>query len=198
MQAVIRAILLDPEAAAPANPIATFGKLREPVVRYAAMLRQLGATSDDGFIFNSGYLLQELGKQHPLSSPSVFNFFLPAHSPAGEIADAGLVAPEFQIVTSTSVVGLTNLIDFAVSADFVTDIPPPFAEVRLTYADYQPLANNVPALVDRLNLVMTARSLDPAALAVIESIVAEVEDVNFRVRVAVYMVLTSADYAVRL
>lgn len=198
MRAVLRAVLLDQEATASADPATTFGKLREPVVRYAAMLRQLGATSDDGYIFNTGYFIQELGKQHPLSSPSVFNFFLPAHSPAGEISDAGLVAPEFQIVTSNSIVGMTNLVDFAVSADYVTDAPPPFAQVSLTYADYMPLADDVPLLVDRLNLVMTANSLDPAAVAAIESVVADVDDLNFRVRVAVYMVLVSADYAVRL
>lgn len=198
MRALLRAVLLDPEANSGPNPSSTFGKLREPVVRYAAMLRQLGATSDDGYIFNTGYFLQELGKQHPLSSPSVFNFFLPAHSPAGAIADAGLVAPEFQIVTSNSIVGMTNLVDFAVSADYVTDAPPPFAQVSLTFADYLPLADDVPALVDRLNLVMTARTLAPATVQAIESIAGDVDDLNFRVRVAVYMVLISADYTVRL
>ena len=101
-------------------------------------------------------------------------------------------------MTSNSVVGMTNLVDFAVSADYVTDAPEPFAEVSLTYADYMPFADDVPALVDRLNLVMTARSLDPATVAAIESAAADVDDLDFRVRVAVYMVLISADYAVRL
>lgn len=198
MQAVIRAVLLDPEATAAPTPGTTFGKLREPAVRYAAMLRQLGATSEDGYIFNTGYLLQELGKQHPLSAPSVFNFYLPAHSPAGEIANAGLVAPEFQILTSNSVVGMTNLIDFAVSAEFVTDAPPPFAPVSLTYADYVPLAGDVPALLDRLDLVMTAGTLDAATRSAIEPIVDSIGDPDARVRVAVYLVLVSADAAVRL
>ena len=198
MQAVIRAVLLDPEATAAPNPGTTFGKLREPAVRYAAMLRQLGATSDDGYIFNTGYLLQELGKQHPLSAPSVFNFYLPAHSPAGEIANTDLVAPEFQILTSNSVVGMTNLIDFAVTAEFVTDSPPPFAPVSLSYDDYTPLADDVPALLDRLDLVMTAGTLDAATRSAIEPIVDSIDDPGARVRVAVYLVLVSADAAVRL
>ena len=83
MQAVIRAVLLDPEAVAPPDTTADFGKLREPVVRYASLLRQFGANSADGFIANTGYVLQALARQHPLSSPSVFNFFLPAHSARG-------------------------------------------------------------------------------------------------------------------
>jgi uncharacterized protein (DUF1800 family) len=198
MRAVIRAILTDPEAAAAPDPRSTFGKLREPAVRYASMLRQLGATSDDGYIFNSGYFLQELTKQHPLSSPSVFNFYLPSHSPAGEIADQGLVAPEFQIVTSNSIVGTTNLVDFAVSADFVTDAPPPLAPVSLTFHDYVDIADDVDALVDRLELVMTAGTLDPDVRRAIRSVVADVDDLDLRMRVAIYLVLISADYAVRL
>jgi len=198
LRAVIRAVLLDPEAIAPVDRTSNFGKLREPAVRYAAMLRQLGARSDDGFIFNTGYLLQELGKQHPLSSPSVFNFYLPEHSPAGDIAAAGLVAPEFQILTSNSVVGLTNLVDFAVSADFVTDAPEPFATVTLSYADYRPLVNDVTALVERLSIVFTAGTLDAETQSRVVSILNGIADPEFRLRAAVYMVLVSADYAVRL
>ncbi len=198
LRAVIRAVLLDPEATAPVDKTSNFGKLREPAVRYAAMLRQLGAESDDGFIFNTGYLLQELGKQHPLSSPSVFNFYLPEHSPAGDIAAAGLVAPEFQILTSNSVVGLTNLVDFAVSADFVTDAPEPFATVTLSYADYRPLTDNAAALVERLSIVFTAGTLDAETQSRIVSILNDIDDAEFRLRAAVYMVLVSADYAVRL
>ena len=195
MRAVLRAVLLDPEAAAPAT--SQFGKLREPVVRYASILRQFGATSSDGFIANTGYFVQELGKQHPLSAPSVFNFFLPAHSPAGEIAAAGLVAPEFQITTSNSIVGLSNLIDFIVLADFVTDAPEPFAPVSLDYTDYVMIAGDVDALVDRLDIVLTAGTIDVTTRQAIEGVLADIEDLNLRARIGIYMFLISSDYAVR-
>ena len=198
MRAVLRAVLLDPEATAAPNTASRFGKLREPVVRYAAMLRQLGATSDDGFIANTGYVLQELGKQHPLSAPSVFNFFLPVHSPAGEIAAADLVAPEFQITTSNSIVGFSNLIEFIVIGDFVTDAPEPFAAVSLTFDDYTEVAADVGALVERLDLVFTAGTLDPASRQGIEAVLRDIEDPDIRTRVALYMLLISSDYAVRL
>ncbi|MGI9232367.1 MAG: DUF1800 domain-containing protein [Woeseiaceae bacterium] len=197
MQAVVRAVLLDPEAAAAPTTMANFGKLREPVVRYASILRQFGATSGDGFIANSGYFLQELGKQHPLSAPSVFNFFLPAHSPAGDIANAGLVAPEFQITTSNSIVGISNLIDFIILADFVTDSPEPFAAVALDYDDYIDIAGDVDALVDRLEIVLTAGTLDPATRQAIEAVLVDIDDLNLRARIAIYMFLISSDYAVR-
>lgn len=198
MQAVIRAVLLDPEATATPDAFGVFGKLREPVVRYAAILRQFGATSGDGFIANTGYVLQELGKQHPLSAPSVFNFFLPAHSPAGDIAAAGLVAPEFQITTSNSIIGMSNLVDFIVLGEFVTDAPEPFAPVSLNFDDYINLADDVDALLERLDIVLTAGTLDPVTRAAIRSALAGIPEAEIRVRVALYLVLVSADYAVRL
>ncbi len=197
LQEVIRAVLLDPEAAAATSTMAEFGKLREPVVRYASILRHFGANSSDGFIANTGYFLQELGKQHPLSAPSVFNFFLPAHSPAGEITAAGLVAPEFQITTSNSIVGVSNLIDFMVLADFVTDSPPPFTAVSLNYDEYVAIASDIDALVDRLDIVLTAGTLDTATRSAIEGVLADVDDLNLRARIAIYMFLLSSDYAVR-
>ena len=167
------------------------------MVRYAAILRQFGANSSDGFIANTGYFLQELAKQHPLSAPSVFNFFLPVHSPAGEIAAAGLVAPEFQITTSNSIVGLSNLIDFIVLADYVTDSPEPFATVSLDFSDYEAIAGDVAALVDRLDIVLTSGTLDPATRQAVEAILVDVEDLAIRARIAIYMLLISSDYAVR-
>ena len=41
--------------------------------------------------------------QTPLKAPTVFNWFLPDYQPAGLIASYGLVAPEFQIATESSV-----------------------------------------------------------------------------------------------
>lgn len=46
--------------------------------------------------------------QSPLLAPSVFNFYSPTYRPAGPLASAGLVAPEFQITSETTVVGSLN------------------------------------------------------------------------------------------
>lgn len=196
MRAVIRAILTDQEARDPASD--SFGKLREPVVRYAAILRQFGATSPDGFIANTGFFLQAVSRQHPLSAPSVFNFFLPSHTPPGEIAAANLVAPEFQITTSSTIVALTNFIDAVVSADFVTDAPKPFATVTLNFDSYLDIADDVDALVERLDIVLTGGTLDAASRVAITGVLGELDDMNFRVRTALYMFLISAPSAVRL
>ena len=54
--------------------------------------------------------------QAPLSSPSVFNFYLPDYLPPGELADAGLFAPEFQIESESSVVSTANDLTARVNA----------------------------------------------------------------------------------
>ncbi len=198
MRAVIRAVLLDPEATATPGTIANFGKLREPVIRYASILRQFNAESDDGFIANLGYYLQALTRQHPLSAPSVFNFYLPSHSPQGAIADANLVAPEFQILNSNTVVNFANVLDGVLFGDFGTDAPEPFAEVRLIFQPYIDIAWVVDALLDRLDLVLTANTLEPATRSAIRASVTPIEDLNLRVRAAIYLVLVSAEAAVRI
>jgi uncharacterized protein (DUF1800 family) len=197
MRAVIRAVLLDPEATAAPPSMAGFGKLRAPVVRYASILRQFGANSADGFIANLGFFLQGIAKQHPLSAPSVFNFYLPSHSPAGEIADAGLVAPEFQITTSNSIVGVSNIVDFVILADYVTDAPEPFEQVSLDFQEYIDIGADVDALLDRLDIVLTAGTMDSATRLAIKNTVSNLDDLNLRVRIAIYMILLSSDYAVR-
>ena len=198
MRAVVRAVLTDPEALADPDPLGQFGKLREPVVRNVAMLRQLGANSDDGFVFNSGYVVQFLAKQHPLSAPSVFNFFLPAHSPPGEIAAAGLVAPEFQITTSSSIAGVTNLVDWLLVIGAVTDAPEPFAPVSLDLDEYRTLAEDVAAFVDRLDLVFTAGTLSAESRQAIVGTLNPIDDNELRLLMGLYLILVSPDYAVRL
>ncbi len=198
LQAVVSAVLLDPEASADNSQDAHFGKLREPVLRYLNMLRVFEAQSDDGFIANAGYALQTFSRQHPLSAPSVFNFYLPSHSPSGDIADAGLVAPEFEIVNTTTVVDMVNLLDVVLFGDLVTEVPPPFANVTLSLDEWDELAANVDALLDRLDLVLTYGTLSEDSRAAIRSVLADIpaSETGFRSRIAIYLVMMSPDYVV--
>ncbi len=198
MQAVIRAILTDPEAAvAPDSTLG--GRLKEPLVRYIAMIRQLNAQAEDGLFYDNGYLQQFLLDQHPLSSPSVFNFFLPSHSPAGELADAGLVAPEFQITDATTVVGITNLVEVVLLGEIVMGVPDHFGQVSLDLSEFETLAvEGNDALLDRLDLLFTHGELSTATRNAISAVMDDIDDVDFRVKFALYMLLTSPDFAVRV
>lgn len=125
LKAVVKAILLHPEARQPANvlsDLSTYGKLREPVVRMAHLLRTLPHTSKAYADSQAGGTLPffmttdtdssstALG-QSPMRSPSVFNFFRPGYSPPQtRMGNAKLVAPEMQITNETSVVAYANFV----------------------------------------------------------------------------------------
>ena len=107
LKAVIKQILLDPEARDPAfmeSP--TFGKLREPFLRVVNLARAFNAASTSGHYPLDQFVLDHV--QDPQNSPSVFNFFLPNHSPPGVVTQMGLVAPEFQIVNASSAITGAN------------------------------------------------------------------------------------------
>ncbi len=107
MKAFIKAILMDPEARDPAMiDLPTFGKMREPFLRVVNFARAFNAASTSG-----RYPLDQFNLDHqqdPQNSPSVFNFFLPGHSPPGPITQMGLVAPEFQILNASSAITGAN------------------------------------------------------------------------------------------
>ena len=196
MRAVLRAILLDPEATQPREP-STFGKLREPALRLVALARQFKANSDDGTFYNAGHRLNHYTGQHPLASPSVFNFFLPNHSPPGLIADAGLVGPEFQITTPTTIIGAVNMIDVGVFRENqLFDVPEPFAKANLNLTAYRPLANDVDDLLERLDLVMTQGEMHADTRAAVRAALVGIDDPLTRVRQAIYLIAMSPDYTV--
>jgi hypothetical protein len=110
MKAVIRAILLDPEArgTGPADP--SFGRLREPALWLAASLRALGARSADGTANSDGYLNSRLGRlgQSVLRPPSVFSYFPPDYEAPGA---GGLLGPEFGLYSATTALARANLVN---------------------------------------------------------------------------------------
>ncbi len=98
LKAVIRAILLDPEARDPAmlsDPV--FGKMKEPYLRTANLIRALNARAANG-VYELNYL-GDIHYQEPLAAPSVFNFFQPGYSPAGPVSDAGSWRRSFRYST---------------------------------------------------------------------------------------------------
>src|SRR4029453_9055525 len=90
----------------------------------------------------------------PLGAPTVFNFFEPGFALPGEIAQAGLVSPEFQIATETTVIGAAN---FALTVLGGTGQNRPF---RFDLAPFQPpQAPNDEALLDRVDLLLFAGAM---------------------------------------
>ncbi len=124
--AVVKAILLDPEARrAPDVANVEAGRLREPVLRLARLLRAFGARSVSGAwrIGNTDDPATALG-QSPWRSPSVFNFYRPGYVPPNSRAGAlGLTVPEMQISHETSVAGYANHLRGVLQNGGLGDIP---------------------------------------------------------------------------
>jgi len=155
LKAVVRAVLLDPDARATVTgQAANYGKQREPVIRFATFLRALGATSQNGT--NSIHYLDSsddgLG-QSPLLAPSVFNFFSPNFRQPGAVAKAGLYSPEFQITTETSVVGSLNFFSSFFNNEGYGNGA---SRLALNLTPLQTLAATPAALVDRLDALLFA------------------------------------------
>ncbi len=162
LKAVVKAILLDQDARSGAGTTSTtFGKVREPILRFAAWARAYNAASpsDAWAIGNTTDPSTRLG-QSPLRSPSVFNFFRPGYVPPA----LGVVAPEFQIVNESSVVGYVNYMQNAISKGV--------GDVKADYTNLLSMADNVPALVDEINLVLAAGQLGSDSLTLIRNAVA--------------------------
>jgi len=110
MKAVVRAVLLDPEARAGADAPPSFGRLREPALWLVAALRALDARSADGSANADGYLANRVTPlgQNPLRPPSVFSYFPPDYEAPGT---GGLLGPEFGILSAATALGRANLVN---------------------------------------------------------------------------------------
>ncbi len=201
MKAIIRAILLDPDArdaAKLADP--QWGKVREPALRLAHWGRCFGATSTSGnwTIRNLDSAAQSLGQQ-PWRSPSVFNFYRPGYVPPNTaIATAGLVAPEFQLIGETSVAGYTNFMQNVVQFGVGTGAP---RDVQPNYASEIALAGNADALIDRVNRCLLAGSMSGTLRNDIRDAVNSLAMTGNgpfnRVYTAVLLAMASPDYLVQ-
>jgi hypothetical protein len=214
LKEVVRAILLDDEARDCDSGLDnTFGKLREPFIRYFQINKAFDANTISGNFRNEMYWVQELIEQKPNTSPSVFNFFQPDHQPIGPVESAGLVAPEFQITNSQTITGFINGVYRWVIEDNPADESDIFSgenndgyadEVSsLDITDEQLLADDahVHMLVDRLNLILAQGRLNPLTeQAIINALKVynqeDPEDLDLRARLAIYLVLSSPEYLI--
>jgi uncharacterized protein (DUF1800 family) len=157
LRAVVSALLLDNEArnGHTLQP-ATFGRLRDPITKLVRLWRVAPGQSVNGRVFTYSHVEDEFA-QLPLSAPSVFNFFKPNFAQSGEIRDAGLVSPEFQIHTDTQLVTAPNYLAWRIFLFWqgtnysVAQTP---EETLMNYAALRTLAADPAALVDHLDLVM--------------------------------------------
>jgi uncharacterized protein (DUF1800 family) len=179
LKSVVRAILMDHEARSPsiaAQP--GFGKLKEPIVRFAALLRALEAvpSASDGRLRYYWLDSPEWGLgQNPLRAPTVFNFFEPTHAHPGEVAQAGLVSPEFKIATETTVFGNPNFLRAVVFEGWMADDDATAVkeELRFNWTAWTQLTN--PRLLEHVDLVFYAGSMSARTRKILRTALADAD-----------------------
>jgi hypothetical protein len=134
----------------------------------------------------------------PLYAPSVFNFFRPGYTPPNTaIAQAGMVAPEFQILTEPTVVNYINYMAGTVNNG---------RAVKVDYAAELEIARDAAALTDRYNLWLAAGQLSHATLATIRDAVGAIaipasgDPVNAlrnRIYATITLVMSSPEYLIQ-
>jgi uncharacterized protein (DUF1800 family) len=201
LSAVVKAILLDPEArTCEALEQPSFGKLREPFVRYTNFTKAVPVEQFYGRYWNVGWGFYQATNQSPLAARTVFNFFLPDHQPIGQIADNGLVAPEFQIHNSrTSVEYINQVNDWAVWGYVMDDWESENPHVTYNIEQLLPLARDPEVLVNRLDMLFTHGRLSERTRAIIKDAITPIISGNYRydrARLALYLILISPDYSI--
>jgi uncharacterized protein (DUF1800 family) len=186
MQAMVAAILLDPEARRGDNPatvVVTDGKLREPVVLIASIARAFHAKTDAGGLANwSSNMSQSL-----FNAATVFNFF----PPVNPIAGTALNGPEFAIFDTNTSLARDNFIYAAVyealgqntRLDFSPVITAGTPDQMVAWLDTLFLHGSTPAQMKQIILTAVA-AVDPT-------------DTTGQAEAAIYLYLSSSMYQVQ-
>lgn len=207
MRAVIKAILLDEEARncswiqTPSR-----GKLIEPMIRYFNATRQLDLENDNGIFWNVGYDFIQATRQSPLGAPHVFNFYPPDYVPNAEFTTEALVGPEYAIHNSATSLAFMNEVDFWTSPAYsyvlntwdlgLEDTPLDFESLKYYAKDSEVLINQLDKLFTRGQLSEETKSLIIQAVDPIEGNNENIDYMYYRVKMALYLILISPDYAI--
>jgi hypothetical protein len=197
LAATVSAVLLDAEARS-ATPARNAGRLREPALMFAGVLRALNGQTDGHAL--SWWWGASL-RQHVFRPPSVFNFYPPDYPVPG----TALVGPEFGVHSANAALErlnyLTYLLDWGGS--------PPEADVpnavgnKVDLNAFTTSAADAAGLVDRLSVLATGAPLPAAPRDKVIAAVAWWTDQNDptnwktnRVKAAAYLVFGSPNYQV--
>lgn len=196
IRAVVRAILLDPEARS--APTSQSGHLIHPVLLVTNLLRALNARSADGTSQSDGYLDPQsvsMGMD-VFSPPSVFSYF----SPFGGVPGSGLRGPEFGLLNTSTALRRANFVNTLVFSRINPNSNNSFnpSGTSLDFSALQPLAGDPAALVDSLNTLMMGGRMSQEMRAAVISGVQAVASSNTkkRAQTAVYLIATSSQYQV--
>ncbi|MGD0047949.1 MAG: DUF1800 domain-containing protein [Bryobacteraceae bacterium] len=185
MQAIITAVLTDPEARAGdesgAAPNPGFGHLREPVLFMANLLRGLNATlGAASTVYNDANLMG----QDLFYEPSVFSYFSPLYR-----ISSGQLGPEFQLYSTQAAAERADVVNAALYGHLD----------KTTTVDLTPFASpgtDISAMIDYAGYIFLHTNTPPALYEQAAAAAGAATSPMARAQAILYLVLTSSDYQV--
>jgi uncharacterized protein (DUF1800 family) len=198
MRAVIRAILLDPEARGNSKSAPIYGKLREPALFLTHFFRALNCT---GGMWGIPQRSRTMG-QDIFLPPSVFSYYQPDFRII--VNGQPVVAPPAQLLTTSTIIQRMNLFnDFLFSSPIQPGGDPnptgsPNTSVVFDFAPWDQLAPNPAQLVDRLNEALMHNTMSAQMRQRVIDAVTSIQNNNrMRVQTAIYIIASSMQYQVQ-
>jgi len=197
LSAVVRAVLLDPEARGGMHAEANYGHLREPALMIAQFYRSLGGVSDGVWLKDRA---NEMG-QNLFYPDTVFNYYSADYNLA-----SGQSAPEFGIANTATSLARANFANYAalttpngniVTAGSANSTYPNATGTYLDLTPYIALANTPSALVDRLNMLLLHGTMAPETRTQLINTVTSIStSATTRAQTAIYLVANLPQFQV--
>lgn len=203
LRAVVKAILLDPEARGDFKTDPNYGKLREPLQFMGNVYRRLNVRSSDGTEESDGYLpwmAEDMG-QEPFHPPSVFNYYSPGYIVPG----TSLLAPEFAILTTSTTIQRIEMSGVMAFENVEPDTRNPQNAPLGTSTDvssYTQLMTDDPTgnrLVDELDRKFMHSTMSQTLRDNVLSAVLAVDadEQEYRARTGIFIVISSSEYQIQ-
>jgi hypothetical protein len=211
MKAVVRAVLLDPEARGDLKTDPNYGRLREPVQYLNNILRAANARSFDRTTASDGVIANRTGlsggdptvqlSQDLFRPATVFSYYQPDY----EVPGTKILGPAFGILSTATTLRRANVVNALVYAGIApttgtnTDRP---AGTSLDLSNLEAQASNPGAVVDQLNALMLHGTMSAQMRSAIITAMNAVptSDAQFarkRAQAALYLVATSSQYDIQ-
>ena len=200
LKAVVRAILLDPEARGNVKTAPRYGKLREPVQLATNLGRLFPAKSWDGNSLSDGglsFFMNKMG-ENAFYSPTVFNYY----SPDFVVPGTTLNAPEFQLLNTNSAISRTNFISTLIFDGLAPNATDSLRGTSLDVSEAVAFAEADPSgsqLLDYLNTKMMHGALGTVHRNTVLTAVLAVPAANavLRTKTAIYLLAASSQYQIQ-
>lgn len=195
-------------------------KLKSPLLRVTQLMKAFSASNESKKLWLIGDDIQRDLKQHPLSSPTVFNFYKSDYSPHGDLESQDLKAPEFELHTSATSISYVNTVYYwlfsghlpAVStqlSDKVNNVPE-LDEIKLREQTTDRLKLNLEYyirvaqapekhsnLIDELSLLLTGRDVSPIKQQILTAFENYQDNPEWVVQTMIFMLVISPEFAVQ-